>query len=50
MIETIDRGMFAPLMDLRGLNGIGPRVAEHTINSIPMYPFPAYEDVRLKAQ
>jgi len=23
-------------------------VAEHTINSIPMYPFPAYEDVRLK--
>jgi peptide/nickel transport system substrate-binding protein len=47
---TIDRVMFAPLMDLRGLNGIGPRVAEHTINSIPMYPFPAYEDVRLKAQ
>ncbi len=47
---TIDRVMFAPLMDLRGLNGIGPRVAEHTINSIPIYPFPAYEDVRLKAQ
>ncbi len=47
---TIDRVMFAPLMDLRGLNGVGPRVAEHTINAIPMYPFPAYEDVRLKAQ
>ncbi len=47
---TIDRVMFAPLMDLRGLNGIGPRVADHTINSIPMHPFPAYEDVRLKGQ
>jgi peptide/nickel transport system substrate-binding protein len=45
---TIDRAMFAPLMDLRGLIAVGPRVAEHTINSIPMYPFPAYEDVRLK--
>jgi peptide/nickel transport system substrate-binding protein len=45
---TIDRVMFAPLMDLRGLIAVGPRVAEHTINSIPMYPFPSYEDVRLK--
>ena len=45
---TIDRVMFAPVMDLRGLIAVGPRVAEHTINSIPMYPFPAYEDVRLK--
>jgi peptide/nickel transport system substrate-binding protein len=45
---TIDRVMFAPLMDLRGLIGVGPRVADHTVNSIPMYPFPAYEDVRLK--
>jgi hypothetical protein len=43
-----DRVMFAPLMDLRGLIGVGPRVADHTVNSIPMYPFPAYEDVRLK--
>ena len=40
--------MFAPVMDLRGLIAIGPRVAEHTVNSIPMYPFPSYEDVRLK--
>jgi peptide/nickel transport system substrate-binding protein len=47
---TIDRVMFAPIMDLRGLMGIGPRVAEHTINSVPMSPFPSYEDVRLKAQ
>jgi peptide/nickel transport system substrate-binding protein len=45
---TIERVMFAPIMDLRGLIGIGPRVAEHTINSIPMYPFPSYEDMRLK--
>ena len=45
---TIDRAMFAPLMDLRGLMGIGPRVADHTINSIPMYPFPSHEDIRLK--
>jgi hypothetical protein len=27
---------------------VGPRVAEHTVNSIPMYPFPSYEDMRLK--
>jgi peptide/nickel transport system substrate-binding protein len=45
---TIDRAMFAPLMDLRGLMGIGPRLADHTINSIPMYPFPSHEDMRLK--
>jgi len=45
---TIDRVMYAPLMDLRGLIGIGPRVADHTINLIPMYPFPSHEDMRLK--
>jgi len=45
---TIDRVMFAPLMDLRGLIGVGPRVADHTINAMPMYPFPSYEDIRLK--
>ena len=47
---TIDRVMFAPIMDLRGSSGVGPRVAEHTINSIPVFAFPAYEDIRLKAQ
>ncbi len=47
---TIDRAMFAPIMDLRALMGIGPRVAEHAINSIPMVFFPCYEDMRLKAQ
>ena len=45
---TIDRVMFAPLMDLRCLMGIGPRVADHTINAMPMYPFPSHEDIRLK--
>ena len=47
---TIDRVMFAPLMDLRGLIAVGPRVADHTINSIPMFPFPSHEDMRLKPQ
>ena len=26
--------MFAPIMDLRALMGVGPRVAEHMITSI----------------
>jgi peptide/nickel transport system substrate-binding protein len=47
---TIDRAMFAPIMDLRALMGVGPRVADHTINSLPMVPFPSYEDMRLKPQ
>jgi peptide/nickel transport system substrate-binding protein len=47
---TIDRVMFAPIMDFRGLMGIGPRVTEHTINLVPMSPFPSYEDMRLKPQ
>src|SRR5262245_13682428 len=45
---TIERAMFAPVMDLRGLMGVGPRLAEHTINSIPLHPGPAVEDMRLK--
>jgi peptide/nickel transport system substrate-binding protein len=45
---TMERAMFAPIMDLRALMGVGPRVAEHTINSIPMHPFPSLEDMRLK--
>ncbi len=47
---TIDRVMFAPIMDLRALMGVGPRLAEHTITSIPMYPFMSHEDLRLKGQ
>ena len=45
---TIDRVMFAPAMDLRALVGIGPRVANHTVNSIPLHPYPALEDITLK--
>ena len=47
---TVDRVMFAPIMDLRGLMGVGTRVADHTINSIPLIPFPAWEDMTLKSQ
>ena len=46
---TVDRVMFAPLMDLRGLIAIGPRLADHAMTVIPMYPFPVYEDMRLKS-
>ncbi|MBI3327094.1 MAG: ABC transporter substrate-binding protein [Nitrospinae bacterium] len=45
---TIERVMFAPVYDLRALMGVGFRVADHTINSIPMHPFPSLEDMRLK--
>jgi peptide/nickel transport system substrate-binding protein len=45
---TIDRVMFAPVMDLRVLMGVGPRVVEHTITSIAMSPFPSYEDMKVK--
>jgi peptide/nickel transport system substrate-binding protein len=45
---TIDRVMFAPIMDYRTLRGVGPRVAEHALDSMPLNPFPAYEDMKLK--
>jgi peptide/nickel transport system substrate-binding protein len=45
---TIEHVMFGPIMDLRVLIGVGSRLAEHTINAIPVYPFPAFEDIRLK--
>jgi peptide/nickel transport system substrate-binding protein len=45
---TVERVMFAPIYDLRGLTGVGYRVAEHTINSIPLHPGPAFENIRLK--
>ena len=45
---TIDRVMFAPVMDFRALMGIGPRLADHTINLVPMTVWPSYEDMRLK--
>jgi ABC-type transport system substrate-binding protein len=45
---TIDRVMFAPVMDLRVLMGVGPRIAKHTITDVWMSPFPSYEDIQLK--
>jgi peptide/nickel transport system substrate-binding protein len=45
---TIDRAMYVPVMDLRVLMGVGPRVAKHTITDIWMSPWPAYEDITLK--
>jgi peptide/nickel transport system substrate-binding protein len=47
---TIDRVMFAPIMDYRTLRGVGPRIAEHMLDSMHLIPFPAYEEVRLKGQ
>jgi peptide/nickel transport system substrate-binding protein len=44
---SIDRVMFAPVMDLRALMGVGPRIARHTIGDVWMTPFPSYEDVEL---
>jgi peptide/nickel transport system substrate-binding protein len=45
---TMERTMYAPIMDFRALVGVGPRVAEHAINSLPVHPFPPLEEVRLK--
>jgi hypothetical protein len=42
--------MFAPIYDLRGLTGVRYRVAEHTINSIPLHPGPAFENIQLQGQ
>ena len=47
---TIDRAMFGPIMDYRTLRGVGPRVAEHTLDTMHLIPGPAWEDMRLKAQ
>jgi peptide/nickel transport system substrate-binding protein len=45
---TIDRAMFAPIMDFRALMGVGPKVTEHTITWIHNSPFPSYEDVKIR--
>jgi peptide/nickel transport system substrate-binding protein len=47
---SIDRVMFAPIMDLRALNGVGPRVTKDTITDVWMSPFPSYEDMEIKDQ
>jgi peptide/nickel transport system substrate-binding protein len=45
---TIDRTMFAPIMDLRALIGVGPRITKHTITDVWMSAFPSYEDMEIK--
>jgi peptide/nickel transport system substrate-binding protein len=45
---TIDRVMFAPIMDFRALMGVGPKVTEHTITWIHNSPFPSYEDMKIR--
>jgi peptide/nickel transport system substrate-binding protein len=45
---TVERAMFAPIMDLRALMGVGPRLSEHAINSLPLVLFPAWEEMRLR--
>jgi peptide/nickel transport system substrate-binding protein len=47
---TIDRVMFAPIMDYRALRGVGPRLSEHALDTMPLNPHPAYEDMKLKGQ
>ena len=47
---TVDRVMFAPIMDMRALMAVGPRVVDHAINLVPMAFFPSWEDMRLKNQ
>jgi len=45
---SIDRVMFAPIMDYRTLRGVGPRLAEHALDTQHLVPFSAYEEIRLK--
>ncbi len=45
---SIDRMMFAPVYDFRALNGVGPRIADSTIGTVYLDPFPEYEDIALK--
>jgi peptide/nickel transport system substrate-binding protein len=45
---TIDRAMFAPIMDYRTLRGVGPRVAEHMLDTQHLVPYPAWEEMKLK--
>jgi peptide/nickel transport system substrate-binding protein len=45
---TVDRVMFAPVMENRVLQGVGPRIAEHTLHSIPSHAFFSFEAIRLK--
>jgi len=44
----VERVMFGTVYEFRALMGVGARVAEHAINVVPLYPFPALEEIRLK--
>ena len=46
---TIEHVMFAPIMDHRALRGVGPRLAEHALDSMPLVPFPSLEEMKLKS-
>ncbi len=46
----VERVMFGTIYEFRALMGVGPRVAEHAINVIPLYPFPALEEMRVKGK
>jgi peptide/nickel transport system substrate-binding protein len=46
---TIERAMFAPIMDYRTLRGVGPKLADPAMDTIHLYPYAAYEDIKLKA-
>jgi peptide/nickel transport system substrate-binding protein len=45
---TIERAMFLPIMDYRTLRGVGPRIAEHALDGMPLNPFPLYEEIKLR--
>ena len=45
---TREHAMFAPIMDLRALISIGPKITKHTITDVWMSPFPSYEDMEIK--
>jgi hypothetical protein len=40
--------MFAPIMDMRALVAVGPRVSDPAIDVVPMAFFPSWEDLRLR--
>ena len=54
MLERIqqlihEKVMFAPIWEIGGLSGVGPRVEEPALGLIAGYPFLApYEDVKLR--
>jgi hypothetical protein len=44
-----ERVIAAPIWQVAGLSGVGPRVGESTLGSMPGYPWTSpYEDVTLK--